>query len=177
DMKGVDIFISYRREDEPAFAGRLFDLLTATFAHHDIFMDLSEPTITADTAVAAIQLVEKCSVFLPIIGPRWFYVESRSSSPKLFGKDDAIRKEIESALSLTCLIVPILVDNTPMPPSNALPPSIAHLSNLNALRVTHPRFHDDMKPLIKAIKGVIKHSNRSHLTVAQVEAYELGKSF
>src|SRR5262245_54658205 len=156
-MDAPDIFISYRREDEPAFAGRVFDLLKVTFPRHTPFMDVDGIQPGTSFLEHIVSQIESCSVFLPVIGLRWLYLGAASGSSRLFDADDLVRREIEVALDSTCTIMPVLVDNARMPPPHALPQSIARLSSLNAVRLTHARFHNDAQPLIKAIKRFIKH--------------------
>lgn len=170
----TDVFISYRRADEPAFVGRLHDLLNNTFPHHAIFIDVNSIP-PGDTFVSHIfSRVAKCRAFLAVIGPQWVYPTGASSS-RLFEENDMVRKEIEAALVCKPTIVPVLINNTKMPSPSDIPRSISGLCALNAVRLSHSNFHHDAKPLIKAIKGVIKHHIDKHFTVAEFEAYELGK--
>ncbi len=173
-MDATDIFISYRREDEPAFVGRLFDLLKSTFPHHVSFIDVDAIPPGDKFVEHIVSRIVKCSVFLPIIGPHWLYPSGASSS-RLFDDKDVVRKEIEVALVCKSTIIPVLVNNTPMPSPDTIPRSISGLCALNAIRLSHASFHDEVKPLIRAIKGAIKHHIQKHYTVAEVEVYELGK--
>ena len=69
----TDVFISYRREDEPGFVGRLYDLLRHTLPHHAIFMDV-ESIPPGDAFVSnIINRIAKCNAFLAVIGPQWVY--------------------------------------------------------------------------------------------------------
>lgn len=170
----TDVFISYRREDEPAFVGRVYDLLRSTFPHHVTFIDIDAIPPGDRFAGHIISRIAKCSVFLPIIGPQWL-CRTGTSSSRLFDDQDMVRKELESALICKTTIIPVLVNNTPMPSPNSIPRSISALCALNAIRLTHASFHDDAKPLIRTIRGVIKHHVEKHFTVAEFEAYQLGK--
>lgn len=170
----TDIFISYRREDEPAFVGRLYDLLKIAFPHHVVFIDIEAIPLGEKFAEHIKWRVAKSSIFLPVIGPRWLCREGESSS-RLFDHGDMVRKELEAALVCKTTIVPILVDSTPMPLPERLPRSVAGVCSRNATRLSHVGFHDDSRPLIRTIKGVLNHHVEKQLTVAEFEAYELGK--
>ena len=43
-----DIFISYRREDSVAYAGRLYDRLSGHFGKEHVFMDVDTIELGAD---------------------------------------------------------------------------------------------------------------------------------
>jgi hypothetical protein len=36
----TDVLISYKRDDEPAFVGRLYNLINSAFLHHGTFIDI-----------------------------------------------------------------------------------------------------------------------------------------
>lgn len=170
----TDIFISYRREDEPAVVGRLYDLFKSTFPHHATFMDIDAIPPGDMFAGYIISRIAKCSVFLPIIGPQWLHRTGAPSS-RLFADEDMVRKELEAALVCKTTIIPVLVNNTPMPSPDSIPRSISGMCALNAVRLSDATFYDDAKPLMRAIKGVIKHHIQKHFTVEEFEACELGK--
>jgi hypothetical protein len=170
----TDVFISYRRGDEPAFVFRLHGLLKNALPHHEIFIDVEAIPLGDRFAEHIVWRVAKSSVFLPVIGPRWLLGAGETSS-RLFDSNDLVRKELEAALVCKTTIVPLLVDSTPMPSPESLPRSVAGVCARNATRLSHARFSDDAKPLIRTIKGVVKHHIQKQLTIAEFEAYELGK--
>jgi hypothetical protein len=171
---GTDIFISYRRDDEPAVVGRLYDLLKRTFPHHAIFIDVNSIPPGDQFLNHIRSQVAKCDALLAIIGPHWLHPAEASPS-RLFQENDLVRKEIESALVCKTAIFPVLLNDTPMPSASDIPRSIAGLCALNAIRLSSSNLDHDAKPLIRAIKGVIKHHLDKHLTVGEFEAYELGE--
>lgn len=69
------IFISYRREDSQAYAGRLSDLLTTHFGDSVVFMDVDGISPGEDFVQKIGEQLSACSVFLPVIGPRWLRSE------------------------------------------------------------------------------------------------------
>lgn len=56
------IFISYRREDTIAYAGRLYDRLSAHFGHERVFMDVDTLDLGVDFVDAIRQTVAACDV-------------------------------------------------------------------------------------------------------------------
>jgi hypothetical protein len=61
------IFISYRREDAPGHAGRLYDALAARFGEEQVFMDLSmEPGVDFIEQIDAA--VGSCRLLVAVVG-------------------------------------------------------------------------------------------------------------
>lgn len=165
----TDIFLNYRRDDEPAFVGRLHDHLKRTFPHHALFIDVDAIQAGSKFGDRIVSQLAKCSAFIPVIGPQWL------SSSRLFQDGDWVRKEIESALLFKTPIFPILVNDTAMPKAASVPRSIAGLCAISAVRLTDASFEEDVKPLIRALKTVLKHHTEKHFTVGEYEAMELGR--
>jgi hypothetical protein len=65
------IFISYRREDTSATAGRLYDRLVARFGADSVFMDVDSIAPGHDFAEAIETAVGSCQVVLAVIGTHW----------------------------------------------------------------------------------------------------------
>ena len=58
------IFISYRRDDSSAWAGRLYDRLSDRFASADIFMDVDSLAPGIDFVDALERSVASCEVLV-----------------------------------------------------------------------------------------------------------------
>ena len=64
------IFISYRREETSAHAGRLYDTMAAEFGDGNVFMDVDlAPGI--DFVERITDVVAACHVLIVVMGPRW----------------------------------------------------------------------------------------------------------
>jgi hypothetical protein len=64
------VFISYRRQETSAIAGRLYDRLAARFGDDQVFMDVDTIALGLDFAEVITQAVSICQVLLAVIGPR-----------------------------------------------------------------------------------------------------------
>jgi hypothetical protein len=85
-----------------------------------------------------------------VIGPRW--LESASGQRWLDDPGDFVRLEIETALTRGVGVIPVLVGGVQMPPTTALPKTLAKLGHLNAARVRDdPDFTADVGRLGDAI--------------------------
>jgi len=145
DQRGV--FISYRRADADALAGRIRDRMTTRLPDWTIFMDVASIGPGANFRQAIDSALDKSAVFVALIGRRWMD-EGRSR-----GAEDFVRYEISAALTKKLKIVPVLINDARMPSADVLPEDIALLADLNAVELRHTRFEDDFANLAYAITG------------------------
>ena len=141
------IFISYRRQDAQAAAGRIFDHLSAIFAKPDVFMDVDSIEPGADFVALLEERMSQCEALIAVIGPNWTDVTDGDGNRRLNGRNDFVRLEIESALERNILVVPVLVDGAKMPDEANLPDPLKPLARRHATEVSHHRFHDDTEKL------------------------------
>src|SRR4051794_38513017 len=93
------IFISYRRDDAAADAGRLHDDLRRRHTR-DVFLDLSMRA-GVDFHEALFARVKSCDVLLALIGPRWLQARNEvTGERRLDEESDYVRQEIEAALTM-----------------------------------------------------------------------------
>jgi formylglycine-generating enzyme required for sulfatase activity len=143
------IFVNYRRQDARADARSIRDRLANAFGNASIFMDVDnlEPGQRFDQELE--KALALCDVFLPVIGPRWLdLLNARSQN----GQRDYVRDEIARALERGILVIPILVDGSALPRTDALPDELRPLVLHQSHTLTHERFGRDMSDLIAVIK-------------------------
>src|SRR5215469_8597618 len=96
---GGNIFISYRRDDDPGFALALYQRLKQDFPGERLFMDVEGHIKAGDNFVDVLnEQVAQCDVLLAIIGERWIGAKDEAGSRRLEKDDDFVRIEIASAL-------------------------------------------------------------------------------
>lgn len=149
------IFISYRREDSGAYAGRLHDVLVQHFGRDSVFFDIETIGLGQDFRQVIQQTWSSCKIVLVVIGKQWANVRDKTGKLRLDSETDLLRIEIASALKSGLLIVPVLVGGAEMPEATALPPDIREIVFRNALDVSDKRFHQDAQLLVDAIKKVL----------------------
>jgi MoxR-like ATPase len=148
----VKIFLSYRRDDSAAMAGRIYDHLAKRYGKEDVFKDVDSVPYGTDFVEFLEREVNKCDVFFAVIGPRWMGSGSNGRS-RLQDPNDFVRIEIAAALRRSILVVPILVDGAQIPPESQLPDDIKTLVRRNGISVRHdPDFHTDMKRLTSRLR-------------------------
>ena len=150
------IFISYRREDSAAMAGRLYDRLSTNFHENQIFMDIDSIDIGIDFVTSIERSVATCDVLVAVIGQHWLISSDEEGRRRLDNPEDFVRIEIATALKRGLLVIPVLVDKTSMPRSGELPEDLKPLTSRHALSVSHTGFRADMERLMIAVRHALE---------------------
>ncbi|MBI5667109.1 MAG: TIR domain-containing protein [Chloroflexi bacterium] len=148
------IFISYRRDDSRAIAGRIYDRLVETFGRENVFKDVDRIPPGSTFAEVLEHELDQSDVALLIIGKRWASITDQAGLRRLDDAQDFVRLEAERALARPdLLVIPILVDDAAVPTPAELPDSMDRLASLQAVPVRHdPDFHRDMDRLIEFLR-------------------------
>jgi putative sterol carrier protein len=153
------VFISYRRQDTAPYARLLREELSKHLGPQQVFMDVDSIQVGVDFAEVITQAVSTCEVLLAVVGPQWLTATDAEGRRRLDDPDDTVRLEIEAALARNILVIPVLVDNTPMPRRQQLPESLAPFARRNALELTNNRYAYDVKRLVAAVKRVVSETD------------------
>jgi len=153
----VNIFLSYRRDDDRHVAERMYESLVLKFGHESVFKDVDSVPMGADFRKVIKTAVEKCDVLLALIGKQWLIISDDSGRRKIDNPDDFVRVEIETALNRGIPVVPVLVPEVPALKEEALPPSLSDICfHQNALIRPDPDFGRDMERLRNGIIRAVK---------------------
>lgn len=147
------IFLSYRRNDSASVCGRIYDRLCGAFGKDNIFKDVDSIPLGMNFAEYIRDTVRKCAVQIVVIGPRWL---DAVNAARLNDPTDTVRREIESALQQGIPVIPVLVQETSIPPASSLPPSLRELVVRNGVMVRDdPNFEHDINRLIAALIQIV----------------------
>jgi hypothetical protein len=150
------IFISYRREDTAATAGRLDDHLTGRFGKDRVFMDVDSIAIGHDFTKALVEAVSRCSILLVLIGRGWISATGDEGRRKIEDPDDWVRVEVETALNRGIQVVPVLVDGATLPQASDLPSSLHPFILRQTFSLNNTAFKSDVENLITAMTKMLK---------------------
>ena len=156
-MAGV--FISYRREDAPGHAGRIFDRVRARFGADVVFMDVTAIDAGVDFVDAIDSAVGTCDVLLAVIGPQWSSAADRTGQRRLDSATDFVRLEIGGALKRNVRVVPVLVDGAQLPTAGDLPEELQPLLRRNAVELRDARWDADIEQLIASLERIVTKSD------------------
>ncbi len=146
------IFISYRRTDAAAIAGRLRDVLDDVFSGH-VFLDVHSIAAGHDFVSVLENNLESAAVLLVVIGTSW--TGGSSSGSHLGDPDDYVTLEVRTAIHSGIVLIPVLVDGATMPSEHQLPSDLRMLARSNAVEIRHSSFRRDCEPLLKALYDVL----------------------
>jgi len=138
------VFLSYRRSDSAAYAGRLYDHLKGRFPGR-VFMDVGEIAPGHDFVDTIDAQLDECRVMVVLIGREW-------NASRLESSQDLVRLEIASALSRGVRVVPVLLRGAAMPSEGELPADLMALTRRQALELTDSAWDYGCEQLTKVIE-------------------------
>src|SRR5688572_28567344 len=159
-MPKQSIFISYRRQDTAAYAGRIYDRLAAKYGAPNVFMDIDRIEPGQDFVDAINHSVAEAGVLLVLIGREWLKMTDKSGVPRLDNPEDFVRLEILAGLEQKAVMIPVLLADAEMPSAQALPAPLQPFARRNAIEISDSRFHSDVDRLIEAIEKIF-HPQRA----------------
>jgi hypothetical protein len=149
------IFISYRRDDSPAQAGRLYGELRDHFGKHAVYRDIDSMK-PGDEFVDRIEReLRSAAAVIAVIGDTWLNVDEPHGRRRLDMPNDYVRREIATALSQGKPVIPLLVNGAPMPGPDQLPEDIAPLALRNALELVDRYWKWGIRDLFEALEEIV----------------------
>lgn len=149
------IFINYRKDDTRWNALALYNELQKYFEKDQLFKDFNTILPGDDFVVSIENALRKCDVLLVLIGPAWLNMKDDTGRRRLDDPDDFVVLEISTALNRNIQVIPVLIDNTPMPKASELPESMRALYRRQFVEISNTRFEDDVQNLAEAIQKVL----------------------
>jgi hypothetical protein len=151
-----DVFISYRRSDAPAAAGRVANDLAEHFGLRRVFLDISgiAPSRAWDESIGGALVACKAGVI--VIGRSWLAPGPQGQPPRLHQQDDVVRTEIEALLQRRNAIFPLLVEGARLPDASELPDTLTPLLRFQATAIDNGGWGTTMSLLIREIESVIR---------------------
>jgi TIR domain len=148
DDDAVRVFMSYRRTDDANFTGRFHDKLIGVFGDANVFRDIdSIPAGTKFEDVITARLADVDAV-VALIGATW---DARLGSPS-----DFVRMEIAHALQSDTPVIPVLIEDTPLPTADSLPDDLKPMLYRQTVRVRRdPDFHRDAARVIDGVREAV----------------------
>lgn len=147
------VFVSYRRGDASAWAGRLRDGLTARLDEDDVYQDVVTVDAGEDFALSINSALERCDVVLAVIGPQWLSIVGTDGGRRLDDPDDYVRIELGRALALNKRVIPVLVGGAAMPAADRLPDDLTQLGLRQAFTLDDATWRRDVDDLVSRLVG------------------------
>jgi hypothetical protein len=143
------LYVSYRRQDSAAHAGRLIDALEHRLGQGGVLRPERLITSGEDWGLAQHRILRSCTLMLVVIGPSWVTADDGRGVRRLHQPDDTVRGEIADALQREIPVVPVLVGGASYPVAEALPPDIARLTDFQAMRLRDDFWDRDVASMLE----------------------------
>jgi len=144
------LFISYRREDQPGYSGRLADAMGAAFGADNVFRDIEDIHPGEDFVIALNNQLRCADVMLVVIGPAWL-TTSRNGIRRLDEPEDFVRREIQAGLESGKPVLPVLIGGAAMPAEQSLPVAIGALARRQAIILSDAGWTADVARLVNIV--------------------------
>jgi hypothetical protein len=148
------VFISYRRQDAAAYAGRLHADLAGRYEKGRVFLDIDNLVAGADFSAQLHQAVSSSEVMLVVIGPHWLSADDVHGRRRIDNPDDFIHTEIAAALRQDKPVVPVLVGGAHMPQADSLPLDLRDLVRRQAAVLRDAHWEQDVTELLHALDAL-----------------------
>src|SRR5687767_9316713 len=79
----VSVFLSYRRDDSVDVTGRIYDYLVRELGEVNVFKDIDSLMVGLDFREQIQSALQRCDVFLAIIGPGWLNAHDDAGNRRL----------------------------------------------------------------------------------------------
>ena len=150
-----DIFISYRRSDSSAAAGRLANDLAEHFGHRRVFFDINDIAPSRTWELTLDDAVRSCKAGVVVIGSRWLAAEPLSGRARVFADDDPVRREVASLIAAGKNIFPVLIESAPLPEAAVLPQDLRALLRFQATAIDNAGWDATVARLARELDDVI----------------------
>jgi len=147
------IFISYRRNDSNDMVDDIYNLFANELGKGNVFRDVNSIPLGADFREILKSAISNTEIVLVVVGTNWLCTDTETGQRRIDLPDDYVRMEIEMALALDKIVVPLLVNHAQIPTPSQLPDSIRELSFRNA-SVIRSRY--DIECLKDHLNGILR---------------------
>ena len=154
------VFINYRRAENSESAIALHQRLQRHFARRRLFIDLHGLDGGVDWLHELERQVAASGVLLALIGSGWVDIQAADGTRRLDDAGDFVRVEIAEALRRRIPIIPVMLNDAPMPPADTLPPSIQQLAYQQGMPLRTISFEQDADRIAQAAKARIAEQRR-----------------
>jgi class 3 adenylate cyclase/tetratricopeptide (TPR) repeat protein len=146
------IFVSYRRSDAPAHAGRIYDRLAERLGKDNVYMDLDSTAPGVDFGAVIEQTIAQCDALIAVIGRDWLSALRPSRrARRADGSEDWVRREIAAALARNIRVIPVLVQGAKMPLRTELPDDMKGLARRHAIELSETAWSAQLALLMDAL--------------------------
>lgn len=156
-----DIFVSYRRSDAPAAAGRIAADLAEHFGLRRVFLDINgiAPSQAWDHRIDSA--IDACRAGVVVIGRSWLQPGADGEPPRLHREGDVVCSEIAALLQRGKAVFPLLVEGARLPEASELPPVLAPLLRYQAMTIGNGDWSATLALLVREIESIVRRAGHA----------------
>lgn len=147
----TELFLSYRTDDSVHAATAISGQLARHFGRAKVFRDHDSLALGMVYPRLIRRAVQRCDKVLAVIGPHWLDARNARGGRRIDDPRDWVRVELRTAFGLGTPVIPVLLDQTPLPEQDRLPEDIRLLSLSNYWNVRHQSLEADVRGLIEKL--------------------------
>lgn len=149
------IFISYRRADSAAEAGRLHTTLLHEFGTDSVFMDAPSIDLGSEWPDQLENALKGSKIVIAVMGQNWLRISDEYGMRRIDDPTDWVRREIEYALTHPTEVLPVLVGGAKLPPADKLPQSVSPLVRKQAVDIRETYWEHDIQLVLQRIRSIL----------------------
>ena len=149
-------FINYRRSDSSAAARAIYEQLQFRFGHQQVFMDVSSIAPSQEWPQHIFDQIGRTNILISIIGPHWLSAADKYHRRRIDSPEDWVHLEIVEAFKNKIPIMPLFLNETSIPPAEALPRDLSKLPKINGTRIRDDSWEDDFERICRTL--ITEHS-------------------
>lgn len=151
------VFLCYRDDSTNAETGRLLDDLVDAFDSDSFLADV-DILPPADSHDYIAELRTGSAVMIVVIGRSWV-TPSWSTVPAESKPYESMRAAIARALAGNLPVIPLLVQDAPMPQEDQMPDGLQELTRRNAILLSNRFWHEGVEQLVKTLKRFLSSAS------------------
>jgi hypothetical protein len=149
---GMNVFISYRRDDAWDTADRLSEHIVERKPDCNIFLDVASIPFGEKWGEEIEDAIENCHAVLAVIGKDW--IVDREGRRRLEDPDDVLRRELEAALEKRLPIIPVLIHEARTPSPVDVPDSLRPLLEFQGINIYRDYWQSAIDALVARLDQI-----------------------
>jgi hypothetical protein len=153
---GVNVFVSYRRNEAADTADNLHDSPVSRNSGHHVFVDIRSIPPGRDFVDEITARIADCDAVVALIGPHW--LSDADGRRRLDDPEDFVRREPEFAFGHSKPIVPVLIHGASLPEDRDVRESLRPLLRLQAIPAPRDYWTEAMQRLTDRLAEIKRES-------------------
>ncbi|MCX4090748.1 toll/interleukin-1 receptor domain-containing protein [Nocardia sp. alder85J] len=142
------IFLSYRIVDSAYAVREISNRMAERIGRDNVFRDDDSLALGTVYAQRIRRALEQCDMVVAVIGPQWLDITDEQGHRRIDNGQDWVRYEIRTAYEKDIPVIPVLLDDTPLPPVDRLPGDIRALGRSQFWPIRHRTMDTDITGLL-----------------------------